>query len=192
MISILFFGIIKHIVNSSAMKTVVTIAVMAVLVFGAILLARYAVGKRKYGFLLLEVLFLVELCTSAMFLSPKQVTLEFVGCTESTQTVEDGAPVLWYTSISPDMKKEQIEERLSCSLDGIRFDPAEYHYLFVYGHESVSLSYSFWDLSFDNLIPPQEAFFLGSLSASDAQKEGFVYVFRFRKVPIVPHELQWK
>lgn len=100
----------------------------------------------------------------------------------------------WYTSCSiysTPARASDLELYLGCKLTNIDLNNKKYTYLFVHSYKNVDLTYSNWCLSTDNCIPPQTVFWYGKLEVTGEAKENVIYIFRFPRKTIVPHEAQW-
>lgn len=151
-----------------------------------------ACKKKKAILVLLAVAFLLEAVVALQYSIPeKDVELAYVATISGTPEVPSENAV-WYTVYSEKANVNAIEKSMSCDFSDLLLDTEHYTYLFVRGYQDVKLSYSLWDLSFDNLLPPQNAFFVGTLSVNGTYQQDKIFVFRFPHKPIVPHELQWK
>lgn len=153
-------------------------------------------GKfRKPMAVILSIVLMIEAAALVPFLQgEREVPLEYVGCVEVTNDWWEAVEPNWYTSCSiygESADIEQMEREFGCDLSGIDFDTEQYTYLFVYGYKDVALRYSNWNISADQLIPPQTAYWYGNLTVEGEAVEDQLYIFRFPKKTIVRHELQW-
>ena len=153
----------------------------------------------KWIAVLLTAILLIESAFLLPFFAPKQnVSLEYVCSVERTSdqprylysTLQDA---IWFTSCSqysPVEPKENIEQGLCCDLSSLELDD-HYTYLFVYDYQDVSLSYCPWKYGEDNLIPTLNYFWYGDLEVHGDAEPGKIFVYRFPRKRILPHDLQW-
>ena len=121
--------------------------------------------------------------------------LEYVCSLETTRDTSSEQDVIWYTNCSiysTPIEKSRLEETLSCNLADVNLDE-DYTYLFVYSHRYVDLEYSNWKFyridHLDQAGVLQGFYWIGSISVQDEAKDNIIYVFRFPRKTIVPHEL---
>ena len=190
MITFAFIQFVKRLSESSTIRSVF---VWGLLLLSLWLLFRSIVSiihksKKKILLTLAGVSLLVELICCVLFLFPtKAVELEYVGKFDIRYDMHTDESIAWdiLTGINDTQTIEVFLPPEELDLKPLALDTEQYSYLLVYGSERVSLSYSFWDLEFNNVIPATKAFFWGHLSSNGEIEPGKVYVFRFKR-PIFP------
>ena len=126
----------------------------------------------------------------------KEVPLEYVCSVETTRNDPLNNTIKWYTDCSvidsEPVEKEVLESCLECDLTDIDLD-GEYTYLFVDYYKDVELFYSNWSESADESgnVQSKYVIWLGRLEAKGAGSKNTIYIFRFPRKAIVPHDAQW-
>lgn len=131
---------------------------------------------------------IVEIICCVLFVLPaKTVELEYIGQFDIQYDVQSDESIPWdILTVEDDSQALEIFlPPVEIDLKTLAVDTKQNSYLFVYGSKNVSLSYSFWDLEFNNTIPPSKAFFWGILSNNGEIEKGKLYVFQFQR-PMIP------
>ena len=126
----------------------------------------------------------------------KEVPLEYVCSVETTRNDPLNNTIKWYTDCSviysEPVEKEVLESCLECDLTDVDLD-GEYTYLFVDYYKDVELFYSNWSKSAGKSgnVQSKYVIWLGRLEAKGAGSKNTIYIFRFPRKAIVPHDAQW-
>ena len=192
MITLFTLMLIKNLISNTVWRSVIAVVLILFYCILLVFTLRKAYYNKKLLLAIISIIIVFEVAIASQFvITKKDVPIECVGSVNCQSWRKYSSPV-WYTVVSPDISNDMIEKRLACDLGQLILDTEHYNYLFVVGYQDVKLSFSAWDLAFDNLIPPQNCYFIGSLKAESMFQDKTLYIFRFSKTPIIPNEIQWK
>ena len=139
--------------------------------------------KKKFWLTIACAALLIELSCSVLFILPaKAVKLTYVGQIDVQYNMQSEESIPWDICIVDNaaQKLEVFLPPVEIDLNIQDWDVEKSTYLFVYGCNNVSLKRSFWDLEFNNTIPPTKVFFWGHLYNNGEIEPGKLYVFQLQ------------
>lgn len=146
--------------------------------------------KHKFLGACLALLLVIDIAGLLPYLDPRErsVSLESVKTVEIENLPADGYAFTCYSGLGPNRDPEAIAEEIrGAGGDFDPIDPRGYTYVYVWGREAVSLSYSVWGSPEGFSVPFLPAVHWAALEYEDGPLSPVVYVYR---IPYRPLEIR--